>query len=169
MTAKIVNTKRESFPASRFIGKKYSESDRVNGGFGAKWGEWHSMNMFAPLQTKMPLAENDNSFIGAMRINNGVFEYWIGMFFKAGTEVPNGYEYVDIEALDFAVFWLYGNEQNGEIYGMDNHNMCLLEIDKQGWRRNEDYWCFERYNCPRYSTPDEKGNVILDYGISLAK
>lgn len=29
-------------------------------------------------------------------------------------------------------------------------------------------WCFERYNCPGFTTPDEQGNVILDYGISIA-
>ena len=34
-------------------------------------------------------------------------------------------------------------------------------------KRKEDDWCFERYNCPRFTTPDEKGNVILDYGISI--
>ena len=28
-------------------------------------------------------------------------------------------------------------------------------------------WCFERYNCPRFTSPDEAGNVILDYGISI--
>ncbi len=24
------------------------------------------------------------------------------------------------------------------------------------------FWFFERYQCPRFTTPDEKGNVILD-------
>ena len=24
------------------------------------------------------------------------------------------------------------------------------------------YWFFERYTCPRFTTPDEDGNVILD-------
>ena len=23
-------------------------------------------------------------------------------------------------------------------------------------------WCFERYVCPRFTDPDEQGNVILD-------
>ena len=33
--------------------------------------------------------------------------------------------------------------------------------------RKENDWCFERYNCPRYTTPDENGNVILDYAVSI--
>ena len=24
-------------------------------------------------------------------------------------------------------------------------------------------WSFENCTCPRYTTPDEKGNIILDY------
>jgi hypothetical protein len=35
------------------------------------------------------------------------------------------------------------------------------------WWQND--WCFERYNCPRYTMPDNNGNVILDYGISIEK
>ena len=27
--------------------------------------------------------------------------------------------------------------------------------------------CFERYVCPRFTTPDEKGNVILDIGFFI--
>lgn len=30
-----------------------------------------------------------------------------------------------------------------------------------------DDWCFERYSCPRFTTPDAEGSVILDYGISV--
>lgn len=113
------------------------------------------------------VSENGDSYIGAMRVVNGVFEYWIGMFLAADSPVPDGYEYVDIAPLDYAVFWLYGDEKNGELYGIENHNMCLEEICRQGWKMTEDCWCFERYNCPRFTTPDEKGNVILDYGIAI--
>jgi hypothetical protein len=50
---------------------------------------------------------------------------------------------------------------------METHDMCLEELKALGYKRKEDDWCFERYNCPRFTTPDEKGNVILDYGISI--
>ena len=66
MSVKILEVKKESFPAARFIGKKYTQ--------GPNWGEWW---------------END--------------------------------------------------------------------------------WCFERYNCPRFTSPDNNGNIILDYGISIEK
>ena len=34
---------------------------------------------------------------------NGIPERWIGMFFPVNTEVPEGFEYVDIEPLDYAI------------------------------------------------------------------
>ena len=45
--------------------------------------------------------------------------------------------------------------------------MCLEALRAAGFARKGDDWCFERYNCPRYTTPDGEGNVILDYGISV--
>ena len=50
---------------------------------------------------------------------------------------------------------------------MEAHNLCLEELRRNGWVRREDDWCFERYNWPRFTTPDEQGRVILDYGISV--
>lgn len=160
MAVKIVDVKRESWPAVRFIGKKYSD--------GSRWGEWWQNGWFSLLEGipgLLPMNEEGN--FGIMRIVDGMLEYWIGMFFDRTAEAPEGFEYVDIEPLEYAVFYLYGNEHNGELYGLDPHNLCLEELNKKGWKRWEDFWCFERYNCPRFTTPDENGNVILDYGISI--
>ena len=117
---KILEVKRESCPAARFIGKRYLN--------GPNWGEWWSNGWFEKLED---------------------------------------FEHVDMEPLEYAVFYLYGDEKSGEFFSMDTHNMCLEELRAQGLKRKEDDWCFERYNCPRYTTPDEHGRVILDYGISV--
>lgn len=39
--AEVIKTYKQSMPATRFIGKKYGDEDRVNGFFSAKWGDWH--------------------------------------------------------------------------------------------------------------------------------
>ena len=39
MSAKIIRTFKEQLPSVRFVGKCYSDGDRVNGNFGAKWRE----------------------------------------------------------------------------------------------------------------------------------
>lgn len=161
MSVKILEVKQESCLAARFIGKKYEN--------GANWGEWWENDWFARLETMPGLPINDNGYIGAVHIVNGMPEYWIGMFFATDTEAPEGFGYVDIEPLDYAVFYLYGKDKSGEFYTADTHNMCLEELKTHHWKRKEDDWCFERYNCPRYTTPDEEGNVILDYAVSIEK
>jgi predicted transcriptional regulator YdeE len=110
---------------------------------------------------------NGDAYIGAVHIVDGMPEYWIGMFFTVDTDVPSGFDFVDIEALEYAVCYLYDKEGSSDFYTMETHDRCLDELKAHGLKRKEDDWCFERYNCPRFTTPDEEGNVILDYGISI--
>ena len=83
------------------------------------------------------------------------------------TDVPSGFDFVDMEALEYVVCYLYDKEGSSDFYTMETHDRCLDELKAHGLKRKEDDWCFERYNCPRFTTPDEEGNVILDYGISI--
>ena len=159
MAVEILEVKKESCPAARLIGKKYKGN--VN------WGEWWANNWFETLEQMQSLSFNGDAYIGAVHIAGGMPEYWIGMFFPENTEAPEGFEYVDIEPLYYAVCYLYDKENSGEFYTMERHNKCLEKIKEFGFQRKEDDWCFERYNCPRFTTSDEKGNVILDYGIAI--
>jgi hypothetical protein len=163
----IIKVYKESFPSLRLIGKQYTHSDRgADGSFGNKWGEWFGKGYFKTLEELGSLPENEGAYVGCMRCADK-FEYWIGMFFPEGTTVPEGYEYTDIPSGDIGTCWIYGCEDNGEIYGQEPHNMCTSKIIEAGWRFEEDSWFFERYNCPRFTTPDENGKVILDYSIYL--
>lgn len=161
MAVKITKVTKEDFPALRFIGRRYGANDD----FGAKWGEWWAGDLFTPLEKLGGHPVNGDAYIGAKRIVNGMLEYWIGMFFAPGTEVPEGYEFADMDAMSYALFWVYGKE--GEVASFEAHNLCLDALPGLGMTRREDDWCFERYNCPRYTTPDASGNVILDYGVSI--
>lgn len=164
MSAKILKTYKVSLPAVRLIGKRYG----ANENFGAKWGEWFAKDLFSPIEKLGVISEIGNTYLGMMRIINGELEYWIGILFPENTEVPSGYDYADIEPIDYAVCWIHGKD-NSEICGMEAHNLCLEEIKKQGFARKEDDWCIESYTCPRYTTPDEQGNIILDYYIAIER
>ena len=159
MAVKIVEVKRETCPAARFIGKKYDKAPN--------WGEWWENEWFSILEKTERLPINGNAYIGAIHIVDGMPEYWIGMFFSKDVIVPDAFDYVDIEPMEYAVFYLYDKENSSDFYTMDTHDMCLEELKALGLKRKEDDWCFERYNCPRFTTPDEKGNVILDYAVSI--
>ena len=159
MAVKIVEVKRESWPATRLIGKKYEGAPN--------WGEWWENDWFSVLEKMECLPLNGDAYIGAVHIANGMPERFVGMFFPADTVAPEGFEYVDIVPMEYAVCYLQDKENSGDFYTMETHKQCLEELKSLGLKRREDDWCFERYNCPRFTTPDERGNVILDYAISI--
>lgn len=159
MAVKLLEMKKESWPKVRLIGKKYDGA--------SNWGEWWANGWFEVLEKNPPLPCNGDAYMGAVHIVNGMPERWIGMLFSVDTNVPEGFDYIDIEPMEYAFCYLQDKENSGDFYTMEAHNMCLEALRVQGYKRKEDDWCFERYNCPRFTSPDEDGNVILDYGISI--
>lgn len=168
---KIVKTYTQQLPEFRFIGIKYGDSDRVNGNFGAKWGEWFRKGRFEILQKaigEQSFFEDSSAYIGLMRGKEGEpFVYAIGMFAPVGTQPPEGMEYIDFPAVKVGIGWVCGNEESGELYC--NEDEVVAEMKKNGVVPTADeegaYWYFERYACPRFTSPDEDGNVILDVGF----
>lgn len=163
--AEFVKVYRQEAPAQRFIGKRYGDADRVSGGFGAKWGEFFSNGWMAALEALVPkdAFEDADAYVGLMRVKEGEpFEYWIGMYAPAGTEVPEGFDHVDFAPAALGVVWLQGPEDT--LYMQEEKCAGLLE--REGYRVVDDgkgaWWFFERYGCPRFTTPNDKGEVILD-------
>lgn len=168
--AEIIKTYLQSLPALRLIGKKYGEEDRRNGSFGFQWGEWFSKGWFEPIEKRISpvfhqVYEDADAYVGFMCIKDGApFQYWIGMLTPSDTEVPDGYISLDLPATEAAVAWVYGKEETGDVYCQEKKSIQALNADgipvhpcaDGTWR------CFERYVCPRFTTPDEKGNIILD-------
>ena len=155
----IMKIEKESWPSLRFIGKKYPGP--------ANWGEWWANGWFDILEALPVLELNLDSYTEGVRIFGGKPEHWLGMFFPGNTQAPEGFEAVDIPAMDFALCYLYGDPDNGELFGLDAHNQCLELLKERGMTRRENDWCFQRCVCPRFTTPDENGKVTLDYLISL--
>ena len=60
MALSIVKVYRESLPNVRFIGKKYGDNDRVDGSFGAKWGEWFQNGWFNILEKEINMLPKEN-------------------------------------------------------------------------------------------------------------
>jgi hypothetical protein len=168
MSAGIIKTYKQEVPALRFIGKKYGDKDRVDGMFGKYWGDWHQNGWFGVLESQgngnlKTIYEDGDAYIGLMRWKEGdPFEYWIGIFMPEETNVPDGYEYKDFPKTTLGVCWVYGNE--GEVYMQESK--CAKKLEEEGYKIVTDssgaYWFFERYGCPRFTTADEKGKIILD-------
>jgi len=167
--AEITKVYKEHLPALRLIGKRYGEADCKNGSYGHLWGEWFQNNRFATLEALGEVTNIENGYLGFMRCQPNP-EYWIGMFLPPETTVPEGFDFVDLAEGDVGICWIKGNADDGKIFGM--HDECIKQLKANGmgaYRMDSQGRCyfFERYNCPRFTTADEQGNVILDYGIYL--
>jgi len=163
----IIKTYRQEVGALRFIGKKYGDEDRIDGGFGPYWGKFFENGWFGELEKLVTdpakTCEDGAAYTGLMRWKEGEpFQYWIGMFMPPGTAVPEGYGYVDLPAGELGICWVQGPES--EVYMQEEK--CASKLYAEGMKVVADEqgasWFFERYVCPRFTEADEDGNIILD-------
>ena len=169
--AEIMKAYREQMPAFRFIGKVYGYKDCTEGTFAQKWGEWHEKGWFQELEKLSDAPKGDwDSYIGLCRAKEGEeFQYWIGMFLPAGTEVPAGFSFQDFPVSELGVCWVQGLEN--DLYMKEKE--CIGRLLADGIPVGPDgsgvWWSMERYQCPRFTTPDENNRLILDYCFFVQK
>lgn len=92
MAIQVTRVYREHFPALRLIGKRYTNDDRGEDGFGRQWDEWWRENRFDRLMQAASVAPVNEDTLGLMTARGDMtgFTYWIGLFFPAETKVPEG-------------------------------------------------------------------------------
>jgi len=171
----IVKVYKQSIPAVKFIGKKYGDEDRVDGGFASAWQQWIEQDLFDPIvqaaggiEACKQLLEDGEATLGFMRYKEGEpFQYWIGMLTPPDTVVPESYESVLIEPTEAGICWLKGKEP--DIYAKEDR--CMHKLAEEGFQVNPNeqgaLLFFERYAHPRFNDIDEQGNRIVDIGFFL--
>ena len=171
----IIKVYTQSVDSFRFIGKKYSDADRTNQTFALKekWSEWYINKWFDVIEKQLsgnPIDtyEDSSAYIGLLRNKRGEpFQYWIGMFVPVNTKIPEGYDYIDFPRSELGVCWVYGKEDDLSMYeGIEIIEQCNERLIKEEIPHIHDKdgicYAFERYTRPRFITPDNKGNIILD-------
>ena len=149
----------ESQPALHFIGKRYNGSESIR----AKWKMWKENGWFSFLES---LDEHyGHGYIGAKRIVNGGLEYWIGMFFPLNTNAPEGFDQIDVDEVNLAVFRLNGKAH--KVTTFETHNLCLDEMCKRGMTRFEDHWCFECFGNDSIDSIGTDKIITIDYKITI--
>ena len=166
---KLLKLYKEDWPAVKLIGLRYTDKDRdASGSFATHWQEFFGEGYHDALSKLKPLPGISDDLVGAMRMSDdGGFEYWIGGLFAPDADVSGIFESADIPPRSLGVCWLYGSQTSGELYAPEAFHMSMDAFGQQGWNVSETDWFFERYNCPRYTTPDDSGNVILDICATL--
>ncbi len=82
--------------------------------------------------------------------------------------VPEGFVHIDFKDLSLGTCWIYGKEN--EVHDTSACKQKLTENGMKIWQdEHEAVWSFENCLCPRYTTPDDNGNVILDYCYFVIK
>lgn len=160
--AQIIKVFKERVPAMRFIGKRYDT-------FG-HWGDWFANGWFGELEKAMGGTEkmlsiwaNGGGYIGLERRKEGEeFQYWIGMFTPPDTPIPQGFSHIDFEQSFLGTCWIYGTES--EVHNTSGCKEALADrVMEVVPHADGAVYSFENCLCPRFTTPDEQGQVILDY------
>ena len=161
----IIKVYKQKIPAMRFIGKNYGEGNHPD------WGDAFACDVFGKIERASggedkshTLYEDSDAYIGMYyRSSKGGYDGWVGMFAFPDTEVPDGLGFIDFPEQYLGVCWIYG--KTPQVY--DFVSGCPEIIKNAGMEIRSDehgfLGFFERDLCPRYTTPDEKGNIILDY------
>lgn len=164
----ITKVLQREMPKVKFIGKRYGEKDRdPQKAFAPKWQEFFAAGHFEKIEKCKGIPGISEDYLGMMRFDeNGDFEYWIGSMMAPDAEVPDEFDAMDLPAGKLGVCYLYGQD-GPDLFGLPAHEACMNAWAGQGWTVPAHTWFIEGYNCPRYTTPDEKGNVILDYSAYI--
>ena len=175
MKAEIIKIYTEELPQTRFIGKKYGINNQIQHSFSHLWDQWFNSGWFEQIEKSVLLLglekewfHESGSYIGLEIWNDaGFFEYWIGMFTPARTMVPENMEFLDFSANKLGVGWVHGTMDN--IFEM--HEIIKELLITEGYipiiNSDGNWISFERYNCPRFTTPDRDHKLVLDYAYFI--
>jgi hypothetical protein len=155
----IIRCEVITIPETCFIGKHFD-------GY-PNWGEAWENSWFEKIEAMgEPSPINDSSYCVLYGKDNN---HWIGEFMEPGTPAPDGLDTVDIPESRAVLFFIKG--QQGDCYktayNTDVLNNLILQLDLPIPGEKRALKAFERDNCPRFTEPDEDGNLILDYIVFL--
>ncbi len=169
--ARLIKFDVKEMPKLHVIGKelRYSEDAHMKGDnrIPAFWDTCFADGTFAALEQQAEYIFDD-AYIGIMLDwdkGDGNFSYVCGMLFKEGAAVPDGFVKKELAATKAAVGWIQGKDTADVC--MAAHKLTEKAIRENGYSHEGMKWCMELYNCPRFTTPDENGEIVLDYYIPV--
>jgi len=135
----------------------------------AFWKQCGEEGVFATLEALSDHIHNP-AHIGFMDTNNGLWRggtsrYLCGMMMKPGVPVPDGFATQTLKPAKVGVGWIKGKKSNFNAILEVKHHFTEKAIVEKGlklWGSHD--WCMEVYT-HRATTPDENGDIILDYYI----
>ncbi len=169
--SELIKFEVKRLPGIKLVGKelRYNMEAHMKGDnrIPAFWDKSFSDGIFSLLEEQTDFIF-DSAYVGVMidwDKGDGDFSYIVGMLMKDGVAVPEGYYYKDIEETDVAIGWIKGKDTADVCSSA--HSLTEQAIKENGYNCDKMKWSMELYNCPRFTTPDENGDIILDYYIPI--
>jgi hypothetical protein len=161
MSYEIKKVYKQSIPAFRFIGTKHIGN--FNGLHKDDWDNIAKIEKSIGKPLNEIYEDGDAYCVLVKEQDEKWVEWYFGIFCPIETEVPDNTFYRDFSQSMLGVCWIYGQEN--DVTGRFNECKQALKNEGFDFSKDEDesIWYFERDTCPRFTTPDEKGNVISDY------
>ena len=168
---KLMRFEIREMPEVRVIGKqiRYSMDAMMHGDnrIPGLWEQCFADGIFGRLEADAAQVY-DPAYVGIMLDwdrGDGDFTYVCGMLMKPGAETPEGYVSYPISAAKAAVGYIQGSDVQ-DVCG-SAHAETEKALREHGHTNANMGWCMELYNCPRFTKPDENGQIILDYYIPI--
>lgn len=168
---RLINFEVAELPKLYVVGRelRYSMEALMGGDnrIPALWSTCFTDDTFSKLENQNELVF-DASYVGVMTDwdkGDGDFSYICGMLMKEGVTVPNGYTAHEIEATRVAIAQIKGSD-TADVCS-NAHELTEKKLKDEGHSCDKMKWSMEFYNCPRYTEPDENGEIILDYYIPI--
>ncbi len=169
----LVNFEVKKLPELKLIGKELRHGMEAlmkgDNPLPAFWDECFGAAIFAPLEAQAAQVY-DPSYLGVMldwARGDGMFSYVIGMLMLPGAEVPEGYYCATLAETDAAIGYIRGKD-TADVCS-NAHELTERALKEKGLQCDGMAWSMELYNCPRFTTPDENGDIVLDYYIPLSR
>lgn len=151
--------------AGKALRQQMGEENRIP----ALWDRCFADGAFASLEalSDWVLCPDYVGFMSDWQSGDSMFTYTVGMMMKPGCPVPEGFTLSPVPAGLVAVGLIQGGSTQ-EVCA-SAHQMTEEALREKGYTDKDITWCMELYNCPRFTTPDDKGQIILDYCIPCRK
>lgn len=167
----IIKFEVKRLPSLKLVGKEFRYNMEVHMKGDNRipdfWDKCFADKTFLSLEKQADFVY-DNAYVGVMLDwdkGDGDFSYIVGMLMKDGVSVPDGYFCRDIDETDVMIGWIKG--KNTADVCSTAHPQTEQALKENGYKCDKMKWCMELYNCSRFTTPDENGDIILDYYIPV--
>lgn len=170
---KLIKLEVVNLPTLYLVGKELKinmeEHMKGNNRIPAFWDTCFSDGTFSTLEQQADFIYNP-AYVGVMMDwdkGDGYFTYICGILMKEGVTAPDGFAMHVLPPTDAAVSWIQGKDVSDVC--AKAHEQTEQALKEAGYNCDGIQWCMELYNCPRFTTPNENGEIILDYYIPCKK